>query len=246
MNMRTNDENNLKDWVVRHPDTPLPFHPLLSVRTVVLCNQVNLVTILIDQLKNHGLFSCMNYHDNGNGYRIALSKKYPSSNIEYIIINFNRYNISFILTDHKEEMRFGSFKFRTPRLAPVDATITTGLSFNNDADQNIVEDLCHAFEETRVIYNESETRYHEFNKDDEVNLDEIKFVDLCTKYCGNVILSGKLTRCGYAELTARQFYNTVDLKELTTLPGIGTKSITIIKQIYVFYGLTDKNLEEEL
>ena len=40
------------------------------------------------------------------------------------------------------------------------------------------------------------------------------------------------------DLSAKAFYELVDLEELKEYPGIGPKSIGIIKQIYRFYGLS--------
>ena len=41
-----------------------------------------------------------------------------------------------------------------------------------------------------------------------------------------------------------EFYKTVDLDELKNMPGIGDKSITIIKNIYKFYNFAKEANKE--
>ena len=236
-----NDENIKRDWAAHVDNMPIPFHGLMSGRTVVLSNQVKLATILIDQLKSVGVFGKLSYNDNGP-FTIAIARTaFPNSTIEKIIMNFNRFNMSFILKDEKEEMDFGIFRYKTKLFEDIEATLTKGLHFNNDSDQELVEVLCVAFENTRIIYNETMTEYRELNKNEDIDLNTIAFVDLCTKYCTNLILTGKLIRLGYGTLTAMEFYKTIDLEKLKDMPGIGAKSITIIKNIYKFYGFSKWN-----
>ena len=56
-----NDENIKRDWAAHVDNMPIPFHGLMSGRTVVLSNQVKLATILIDQLKSVGVFGKSSY-----------------------------------------------------------------------------------------------------------------------------------------------------------------------------------------
>ena len=215
--------------------------PEMSMRAAAM--QLELVDILIDQLQNHGLYSTVLHREGTNAYRIALSKKYNKVNMDIIRVNFNRFNMSLMVTDQSGDLKYGTFRYRTIQNKSVNCTLTSILHFSTDDEENLINELKTVFYETEQIYEASDKRYREFGDDDIVDFDEIKFVDLCTKYTGNVILKGKLSRLVYdgiplVKLSVREFYEKVDLTVLRGLPNIGPKSIEIIKQIYRFYGLS--------
>lgn len=216
--------------------------PEMTMRAAAM--QLEIVDILIDQLQNHGLYAAVLHREGTNAYRIALSKKYRNVNMDLIKVNFNRFNMSLMVIDQSGDLKFGTFRYRTIQNKSINCTLTSMLHFTTDEEEELINELKIVFHETEQIYEASDKRYREFSKDDVVDFNEIKFVDLCTKYTGNVILKGKLSRLIYngsriADMSAREFYETIDLDKLKELPGIGPKSISIIRQIYKFYGLTD-------
>ena len=215
--------------------------PEMSMRAAAM--QLEIVDILIDQLINHELFSTVLHRDGTNTYRIALSEKYRKANMDIIRVNFNRFNMSLMVTDQSGDLKYGTFRYRTIQNKSINCTLTSQLHFSTDDEETLINELKTVFYETEQIYEASDKRYREFGKDDEVDLDEFKFIDLCTKYTGNVVLKGKLSRlrygsCDLKDLSAKAFYELVDLEELKSYPGIGPKSIGIIRQMYRFYGLT--------
>ena len=215
--------------------------PEMSMRAAAM--QLEIVDILIDQLINHELFSTVLHREGTNAYRIALSKKYRNVKMDIIKVNFNRFNMSLMVTDPSGDLKYGTFRYRTIQNKPINCTLTSQLHWSTDDEETLINELKAVFYEAEQIYEASDKRYREFGKDDEVDLDKIKFIDLCTKYTGNVILKGKLSRlryggCDLKDLSAKAFYELVDLNELKEYPGIGPKSIGIIKQMYRFYDLT--------
>ena len=213
----------------------------MSMRAAAM--QLEIVDILIDQLQNHELFATVLHREGTNSYRIALSKKYRNVKMDIIRVNFNRFNMSLMVTDPSGDLKYGTFRYRTIQNKPINCTLTSQLHFSTDDEEVLINELKTVFYETEQIYEASDKRYREFGKDDEVDLDKIKFIDPCTKYTGNIILKGKLSRlryggCNLRDLSAKAFYELIDLSDLKEYPGIGPKSIGIIKQIYRFYGLS--------
>lgn len=215
--------------------------PEMSMRAAAM--QLEIVDILIDQLINHELFSTVLHREGTNTYRIALSKKYRNVKMDIIKVNFNRFNMSLMVTDPSGDLKYGTFRYRTIQNKPINCTLTSQLHWSTDDEETLINELKTVFYEAEQIYEASDKRYREFGKDDEVDLDEFKFIDLCTKYTGNTALKSRLSllryrNCDLKDLSAKAFYELVDLDELKSYPGIGPKSIGIIKQMYRFYGLT--------
>ena len=207
--------------------------------------QLEVVDILIDQLNNHGLFSNILHHHGVTKYTISLRNNYPNSHIKLIRINFNRFNMSMMIFDASEDFRFGTFRFATSVGKKVECTLTSVLHYDNNDDESLVNELAQVFDETQIIYQESKKKYHSLTDEDNIDLDSFKFVDLCSKYTGNVVLKNKLARtvCDgivLGTLSAREFYEKVDLDKLKRCSSIGNKSINIIKEMYKFYGLEKK------
>jgi hypothetical protein len=220
----------------------MPFNGLPDTVLAVTAKQLKLIDILIDQLNNHGLFS--NVNEGGKSkytYHIALSQqKYPNSEITSIRANFNRINLSLHLLN-KDHENFGTFRFNTDINETDDTkgTITARFHFENTDDEKLVEELKTIFYETELIYSMSDNGYRSTVEDDNVDINTILFVDLCKKYCGNLYIATRLSHITYEgiqlnNVTAVDFYKNVDLDKLSDFPGIGSKTITIIKQIYRF------------
>lgn len=215
--------------------------PEMSMRAAAM--QLEIVDILIDQLQNHELFSTVLHREGTNAYRIALSKKYRNVKMDIIRVNFNRFNMSLMVTDQSGDLKYGTFRYRTIQNKSVNCTLTSVLHFSTDDEERLINELKDVFYEAEQIYEASDKRYREFGDDDNVDLEEFKFIDLCTKYTGSIAIKGRLSLLRYRNydlknLSAKAFYELVDLEELKNYPGIGPKSIGIIKQIYRFYGLS--------
>ena len=223
----------------------IPFNGLPDTALAVTAKQLKLIDILIDQLNNHGLFSTVN--EGGKSkytYHIALSqRKYPNSEITSIKVCFNRINLSLHLLN-KDCENFGTFRFNTDINETDDTkgTITARFHFENTDDEKLIEELKTIFYETELIYSMSDNGYRSTVEDDNIDINTILFVDLCKKYCGNLYIATRLSHVTYEgiqlkNVIAVDFYKNVDLDKLADFPGIGAKTITIIKQIYKFYDL---------
>jgi hypothetical protein len=238
-------KSNYEDYVGRIKHVRKPFTDLPAVQLAIISKQLKLIDILIDQLQNHGLFSSVLVSGRSRYvYRIALSKsKYPNSEIAVLKVNFNRFNMSLHLLDSTGDFHLGTFRFKTDINDDIDetnGTITSQFHYTNDDDADMIEELKMVFYETEKINAETASNYQSTNKSDNIDLNTIKFVDLTKIYCGSIGLATRLSSliydgCQISRMTAMEFYKTIDLDILKTLPGIGPKSISIIKNMYVFY-----------
>lgn len=232
-----------KDYVGRIEKVLVPYDHVPETSLSIVSRQLKIVDILIDQLKNHELYSTTNVAGSTRYvYKISLTHKYPSSQITGLKVNFNRFNLALHMTNIGGDS-LGTFKFRTYDIVGKEDThgsVTSPFQFSNTADTELIEELKECFHETEVIFAESYVGYKTHTSKDDVDLNEIKFVDLCTLYCGNLIISSKLVRLGLDNLSAVDFYHTVNLDELKHEPGIGEKTISIIKNIYTYYGFDKK------
>lgn len=227
-------------WRINHIRTPYDKVPETAL--AITAKQIRIIDVLIDQLINHELYSntIVSGHSNYT-YRISLRHKYPKSDIRTIKINFNRFNMSLHMFDTSGEHILGTFRFKTNMKDGTEGTITTQFHFSNDDDIALIDELKLVFYETEQIFSSTDTLYHEYDKNDaNIDLDKIKFVDLCKLYCENIFVSNKLSRHYYhtkniADMSAREFHDAVDLNILKDLPGIGNKTCDVIKQIYKFY-----------
>jgi hypothetical protein len=229
--------------VIRLKGIRKPYQGVVDTANAVVAKQLELIDCLITQLENHELFS--NTLVGGSStyvYTISLRTKYPNSRIKLIKVNFNRFNMSLHLRDHSGDLHLGTFRFKTSATKDdgTMGTITSPFHFTNDDDTRMIEELKLVFYETEQIYAESEHRLESYEKNDKIDLNTIKFVDLCKLYCGNISLSVRLSSLIYdgkkiVDMTAMEFYKEIDLDKLKDLPRIGPKSIAIIKNMYVFY-----------
>lgn len=236
--MKAADAFVRKDWSAHEKDIPLIFHPLMDNTMTIRAKQAKLAGVLVERLQEHGLFGTYNSNNKGTVHRVALSKKYPSSSIEYIVIRFNVHNVTFSLTDSRTEMRFGYFKYLTHLDEPISATMTIGLSFNNEAEQEMVDDLKSVFEETRHIYNNEYLSIPEYDWKS-VDIHKIPLVDICTKWTGDTRMANKLIRAGYDKCTIIEFAKEVNFKELQNIPGIGRKTISVLRHMFIVFGLVE-------
>lgn len=229
--------------VIRLKGIRKPYQGVVDTANAVVAKQLELIDCLITQLENHDLFS--NTLVGGRStyvYTISLKTKYPNSNIKLIKVNFNRFNMSLHLRDHSGDLHLGTFRFKTSATKDdgTMGTITSPFHFTNDDDIKMIEELKLVFYEAEQIYAESEHRLESYEKNDKIDLNTIKFVDLCKLYCGNISLSTRLSSLVYdgkkiVDMTAMEFYKDINLNKLKDLPGIGPKSIAVIKNMYVFY-----------
>lgn len=239
-------KEHYSDYVGRIKHVRYPFNGLPDVSLAVTAKQLKLIDILIDQLNNHELFSTVNCGGRSKySYVIALSRaKYKNSEIIALKANFNRINLSIHLLNKNRE-NFGTFRFNTDineRGDDTKGTITARFHFENSDDEKLVKELKEIFYETEIIYSMSDNGYRSTNDEDTVDVNTIKFVDLCKKYCGNLYIATRLSQITYEgkslkDLTAVEFYKTVDLDILKEFPGVGAKTILVIEQIYRFYDL---------
>lgn len=230
--------------VIRHSNIRKPYQGVPDTANTVVSKQLKLIDCLITQLENHGLYSNTMVGGWSNyTYRISLKKtKYPNSRIEIIRVNFNRFNLALHLIDHTGDLHLGTVRFKTTA-GDNDGTegcVTSPFHFTNDDDAKMLEELKIAFYETEQIYSTTECDFEMHENTDKIDLNTITFVDLCKMYCSNLSLSTRLSSHMYenyklSEMTAMDFYNKIDLVKLANIPGIGPKSITIIKNMYVFY-----------
>lgn len=229
--------------VIRLKGIRKPYQGVVDTANAVVAKQLELIDCLITQLENHGLFS--NTLVGGSStyvYTISLRTKYPNSNIKLIKVNFNRFNMSLHLRDHSGDLHLGTFRFKTSATKDdgTMGTITSPFHFTNDDDTKMIEELKLVFYETEQIYAGSERRLESYEKNDKIDLNTIKFVDLCKLYCGNISLSVRLSSLVYdgkniVNMTAMEFYKEINLNKLKDLPRIGPKSIAVIKNMYAFY-----------
>lgn len=229
--------------VIRLKGIRKPYQGVVDTANAVVAKQLELIDCLITQLENHGLFS--NTLVGGSStyvYTISLRTKYPNSNIKLIKVNFNRFNMSLHLRDHSGDLHLGTFRFKTSATKDdgTMGTITSPFHFTNDDDTKMIEELKLVFYETEQIYAGSERRLESYEKNDKIDLNTIKFVDLCKLYCGNISLSTRLSSLVYdgkniVNMTAMEFYKEINLNKLKDLPRIGPKSIAVIKNMYAFY-----------
>jgi hypothetical protein len=241
--MNNKNRREYTERVIRLTNIRRPYQGIVDTTYAVVDKQLRLIDCLITQLQNHGLFSNTMVGGSSNYvYRIALTSKYPNSRIEVIKVNFNRFNMSLHLFDHSGDFHLGTFRFKTTvgDNDETQGTITSPFHFTNDDDTKMLEELKVVFYETEVIYAESEGHIESHEKNDKIDLNTILFIDLCKLYCGNIALSTRLASLVYdgkpiSNMTAMEFYKTIDLDKLKDLPRIGPKSIAIIKNMYVFY-----------
>jgi hypothetical protein len=241
--MNNKNRREYTERVIRLTNIRRPYQGIVDTTYAVVDKQLGLIDCLITQLQNHGLFSNTMVGGSSNYvYRIALTSKYPNSRIEVIKVNFNRFNMSLHLLDHSGDFHLGTFRFKTTvgDNGETQGTITSPFHFTNDDDTKMLEELKVVFYETEVIYAESEGHIESHEKNDKIDLNRVLFIDLCKLYCGNIALSTRLASLVYdgkpiSNMTAMEFYNTIDLDKLKDLPRIGPKSIAIIKNMYVFY-----------
>ena len=238
-------KEHYSDYVGRIKHVRYPFNGLPDVSLAVTAKQLKLIDILIDQLNNHGLFSTVNCGGRSKySYKIALSPgKYKNSEIIALKANFNRINLSIHLLNKNCE-NFGTFRFNTDinECDDTKGTITARFHFENKDDEMLIKELKEVFYETEVIYAMSDNGYRSTNDEDNIDINTIKFVDLCKKYCGNLYIATRLSQIIYEgkslkDLAAVEFYKTIDLEVLKKFSGIGEKTIIIIEQIYKFYDL---------
>lgn len=236
--------------VIRLTGIRKPYQGVPDASNTIISKQLKLIDCLITQLENHDLYSNTLVGGRSNYvYRIALKSKYPNSRIEIIKVNFNRFNMSLHLFDHSGDFHLGTFRFKTTvgEDSGTEGTITSPFHFTNDDDTKMIEELKIVFYETEQIVAESEGSIEMHERNDKIDLNTIKFVDLTKMYCGNISLatrlSGlKLLDVNLGTLTAMEFYESNDLNELKAAPGIGPKSIAIIKNMYVFYGFSETEM----
>ena len=244
-----NRKSEYTERVIRLTGIRKPYQGVPDTANIIVSKQLKLIDCLITQLENHELYSNTLVGGYSNYvYRIALRAKYPNSRIEIIKVNFNRFNMSLHLFDHTGDFHLGTFRFKTVINddSGTEGSVTSPFHFTNDDDERLLEELKIVFYETEQIYAESEGHIEVREKNDDIDLNTIKFVDLAKKYCGNISLSTRLSSLVYngkpiSNMTAMEFYKTIDLDILKTLPRIGPKSINIIKNMYVFYGFSKES-----
>ena len=178
--------------------------PEMSMRAAAM--QLEIVDILIDQLQNHELFSTVLHREGTNAYRIALSKKYRNVKMDVIKVNFNRFNMSLMVTDQSGDLKYGTFRYRTIQNKSINCTLTSLLHFSTDDEETLINELKDVFYEAEQIYEASDKRYREFGDEDNVDLNKFKFIDLCTKYTGWQTHVGYARKCealryGYSDDT---------------------------------------------
>ena len=240
--MKNTDERRIR-WAGRVDDIHPEFADYLSSSMNTAAMQVEIIGILIDILREHGLFATILHREGGTSYRIAIKFKpeYRFSNITQIRVNFNRYNLALILTDDSGNLTFGTFRFRTIINNFVKCTLTSMVHYATDADERLVEELKEVFHKTETIYCSNERCYKEL--EEEIDFDKTTMYELCHIYASDRLIAGKLSRCGYKDMTVKEFVNSIDLNDLKKRPGIGTKTITMLNEMYIYYGL-DKLKEE--
>lgn len=238
-----NTNESRTSWAGRVDDIHPEFVDYLSSSMNTAAMQVEIMGILIDMLKEHGLFSTILHKEGGTSYRIAIKCKpeYRFSNITKIRVNFNRYNLSLILTDDSGVLTFGTFRFRTIVGNSVKCTLTSMVHYATDADVNIIEELKEVFYKTEYIYGSNKRNYKELEED--IDFNKTTMYELCHIYASDRLIAGKLSRCGYKNMTVKEFVNSVDLNDLKKRPGIGAKTIAMLEEMYIYYGL-DKLKEE--
>lgn len=240
--MKNTDERRIR-WAGRVDDIHPEFADYLSSSMNTAAMQVEIIGIVIDILREHGLFATILHREGSTSYRISIKYKpeYRFSNITKIRVNFNRYNLALILTDDNGDLTFGTFRFRTIVGNSVKCTLTSMVHYATDADLNMINELKTVFHKTESIYDSNHRRYKEL--EEEIDFNKTTMYELCHIYASDRLIAGKLSRCGYKDMTVKEFVNSIDLNDLKKRPGIGTKTITMLNEMYIYYGL-DKLKEE--
>lgn len=231
----TNEKTN---WAGRINNINSEFVDFLESSMKSAAMQVEIIDILVNVLKEHDLFSTVLHREGTNSYRIAIKHDtaHRLSGVEKIRVNFNRFNMSLMLVDASEDMKFGIFRFRTISGKPINCTLTSPVHYTSLDDIALIDELKEVFYETEKRYDSGTKRYEEFSETD-IDLNTSTMNDLCQKYTSDCILKGKIDRAGYGMMTANEFYKTVDLKDLKKKAGIGTKTISILKEMAVYFGV---------
>lgn len=230
-------KNKRTNWAGRVDNVNPDFLDFLSMSMNSAAMQVEIIGILVEVLKEHNLFSSVLHREGSSSYRIAIKCKpeYRLSNITRIRINFNRFNMSLILTDDRGDARFGTFRFRTTVGSAVKCTLTSLVHYATDADVQIIEELKEIFYKTETLYGCNKRRYKELNEN--IDFNNTTIYELCNRYTSDCAVGGKISRCGYKDMSVVEFAKSVDINALKNRPGIGPKTIAVLNEMYIYYGL---------
>lgn len=241
--MTNSNENKRTTWSGEVNNVHPCFVDCLSTSVRYKVMQTAIAGNVVDILTEHGLFSTVLHTDGTDRYSIALRNKpeYRLSNVVGIRVNFNRFNISFVLTNLNNECDFGIFRFKTILGMPVKCTFTGNTQYSVAEDVNLIEELKEIFYIAEMNYNNNIIRHEDY--DDTIDFNNITIYDLCQMYLGDCKIANKLADHGYKDMSVAEFVNKVDLDELRKEYGIGPKTVVVLKDLYIYFGL-DKLKEE--
>lgn len=229
-------KNERSTWVGEVKNVHPLFKDCLTTSILYKDMQVEIAGNIVDLLEEHDLFSTLLHAEHGNEFIITLRHKpeYYKSNISRIHVNFNRFNVSFILTDGNNAHDFGTFRFKTRLYKPTKCEFTGIVQYSVIEDEQIINELKEIFYVAEVMYNNNKQVIH---NDKDLDFETMTICDLCTEYTGSCRISSILSHCGYQCCTVKEFVNMVDMTELRKTDGIGPKTYTVLNEIYHHYNL---------
>lgn len=242
--MANSFENKRSTWVGEVENVHPLFEDCLTTAILYKEMQVEIAGNIVDLLEEHNLFSTLLHSQHGNEFIIILRHKpeYYNSNISRIHINFNRFNVSFILTDGNNAHDFGTFRFRTRLHNPTKCEFTGIVQYSVIEDEQIINELKEVFYIAEVMYNNNKSV---IQNDKDLDFETMTMCDLCTEYTGSCRISTVLSHCGYQLCTVKEFVNIVDIKELRKNAGVGPKTCTVLNEIYRHYNLDELRKESD-
>lgn len=231
-------KNERSTWVGEVKNVHPLFKDCLTTSILYKDMQVEIAGNIVDLLEEHDLFSTLLHAEHGNEFIITLRHKpeYYKSNISRIHVNFNRFNVSFILTDDNNAHDFGTFRFKTRLYKPTKCEFTGIVQYSVIEDEQIINELKEIFYVAEVMYNNNKQVIH---NDKDLDFETMTICDLCTEYTGSCRISSILSHCGYQCCTVKEFVNMVDMTELRKTDGIGPKTYTVLNEIYHHYNLDE-------
>ena len=237
--MTNSNENKRTKWSGEVDNVHPFFEDCLSTSMNYKAMQVAIAGNVVDTLTERGLFSTVLHTDGTDRYSIALRSKpeYRLSNVVGIRVNFNRFNISFILTNLNDECDFGIFRFKTIIGMPVKCTFTGNIQYSVAEDVNLIEELKEIFYIAEMNYNNDIIRNVSY--DGTIDFNNITIYDLCQMYLGDCKIASKLADHGYKDMSVTEFVNNVDLDGLRKEYGIGPKTVVVLKDMYMYFGLDE-------
>ena len=232
-------KGKLKTWSITFNGIDEKYIDLIETTNNDKLRQVMCSTYVEEKMKECGLFGAANHVPGTYNYHITLNRlKHPKTHLTHVSVNFNRNNITFSLIGVPNNTLYIKYSLETKTGQEIKYDEHKKSPYFDDEDVNIVDQMRDIINivEKYVNSKADDSIYIRLNKDS-LDMNNVRFVELCNIFTKNIRLSSLLCSLGYADTTARDFHDNVDLNELKKTPGIGKKTIDVIRHIYVHFGL---------